>query len=92
ERARTLGVRIPTADTTTEDAAGIFADALPIVKTGIAAQALPGRPDDSSAPAAIASIRHAVAYVIAGRASAVVTNPIAKSVLYRAGFSHPGHT
>ncbi|MGL4263842.1 MAG: 4-hydroxythreonine-4-phosphate dehydrogenase PdxA, partial [Afipia sp.] len=29
ERARTLGVRIPTADTTTEDAAGIFADALP---------------------------------------------------------------
>ena len=27
-----------------------------------------------------------------GRASAVVTNPIAKSVLYRAGFRHPGHT
>ena len=92
ERARALGVGIPTADTTTEDAAGIFADALPIVKTGIAATALPGQPDDSSAPAAIASIRHAVADVIAGRASAVVTNPIAKSVLYRAGFSHPGHT
>jgi 4-hydroxythreonine-4-phosphate dehydrogenase len=30
--------------------------------------------------------------VIAGRASAIVTNPIAKSVLYRAGFRHPGHT
>ena len=28
----------------------------------------------------------------AGRAGAVVTNPIAKSVLYRAGFRHPGHT
>src|SRR6185369_14352481 len=27
-----------------------------------------------------------------GRAGAVVTNPIAKSVLYRAGFRHPGHT
>ena len=27
-----------------------------------------------------------------GRPSAVVTNPIAKSVLYRAGFRHPGHT
>ena len=26
------------------------------------------------------------------QASAVVTNPIAKSVLYRAGFRHPGHT
>ena len=28
----------------------------------------------------------------AGKASAVVTNPISKSVLYRAGFRHPGHT
>jgi 4-hydroxythreonine-4-phosphate dehydrogenase len=38
------------------------------------------------------SIRQAVGDVIAGRASAVVTNPIAKNVLYRAGFRHPGHT
>ena len=30
--------------------------------------------------------------VAAGRAAAIVTNPIAKSVLYRAGFQHPGHT
>jgi 4-hydroxythreonine-4-phosphate dehydrogenase len=35
---------------------------------------------------------HAVGDVLAGRASAVVTNPIAKSVLYRTGFRHPGHT
>src|SRR5437868_1275423 len=54
--------------------------------------AQPGRPDPSSADAAIGSIRHAVSDVIAGRAAAVVTNPIAKSVLYRAGFRHPGHT
>jgi 4-hydroxythreonine-4-phosphate dehydrogenase len=27
-----------------------------------------------------------------GRAAAIVTNPIAKSVLYRAGFQDPGHT
>jgi 4-hydroxythreonine-4-phosphate dehydrogenase len=40
----------------------------------------------------MASIRQAVADVVGGRASAVVTNPIAKSVLYRAGFRHPGHT
>ena len=56
------------------------------------ATARPGQPDDSSADAALASIRQAVADVAAGRASAVVTNPIAKSVLYRAGFRHPGHT
>ena len=54
--------------------------------------AQPGRPDGTSADAAIASIRRAVSDVVAGRAGAVVTNPIAKSVLYRAGFRHPGHT
>ena len=54
--------------------------------------AQPGQPDDTSADAAMASIRQAVGDVIAGRASAIVTNPIAKSVLYRAGFRHPGHT
>ena len=46
-------------------------------------RAEPGHPDASSAPAAIASIRRAVADVFAGRAHAVVTNPIAKAVLYR---------
>ena len=56
------------------------------------ATAQPGRPDHTSADAAMASIRQAVGDVRAGRASAVVTNPIAKSVLYRAGFRHPGHT
>jgi 4-hydroxythreonine-4-phosphate dehydrogenase len=62
------------------------------VATGHSAAARPGQPDNTSADAAIASIRQAVGDVIAGRASAVVTNPIAKSVLYRAGFRHPGHT
>ena len=28
----------------------------------------------------------------AGEAAGLVTNPIAKHVLYQAGFSHPGHT
>jgi 4-hydroxythreonine-4-phosphate dehydrogenase len=69
-----------------------FAEALPVVATGHRATARPGQPDDTSADAAMASIRQAVGDVIAGRASAVVTNPIAKSVLYRAGFRHPGHT
>ena len=63
-----------------------------MVATGHAATARPGQPDDSQRGGRLASIRHAVADVIAGRASAVVTNPIAKSVLYRAGFRHPGHT
>src|ERR1700716_3017363 len=91
-RAGLLGLDLQLKDVQPEDAVAVFPDALPVVATGHAATAQPGRPDDSSANAAIGSIRHAVSDVIAGRAAAVVTNPIAKSVLYRAGFRHPGHT
>ena len=91
-RAQLLGADLPLADATPTDAVRRFADALPVLDVGHRITALPGKPDDSSAPAAIAAIRNAVADVASGRASAVVTNPIAKSVLYRAGFRHPGHT
>src|ERR1700731_333266 len=91
-RAKDLGLTVRLADVRAEDALGTFADALPVVATGHAATARPGRPGHASAGAAMASIRGAVGDVVAGRASAVVTNPIAKSVLYRAGFRHPGHT
>jgi 4-hydroxythreonine-4-phosphate dehydrogenase len=92
ERAKTLGLDVRLADATPAGAAETFTDALPVVSIGQTVTAPPRRPDASSAPAAVASIRQAVADVEAGRASAVVTNPIAKSVLYRAGFTHPGHT
>jgi 4-hydroxythreonine-4-phosphate dehydrogenase len=91
-RAKILGLKVNLASLSAEEATSAFARALPIVATGRAATAQPGRPDETSAEAALASIRRAVADVAAGRASAVVTNPIAKSVLYRAGFRHPGHT
>ena len=52
----------------------------------------PGRPDTASAEGTIAAISRAVAAVRQGKAGALVTNPIAKAVLYKAGFSHPGHT
>ena len=73
-------------------AADAFVHALPVVDIGITVSAQPGRPDQSSAPAALAAIRRAVADVAAGNARAVVTNPVAKNVLYRSGFSEPGHT
>jgi 4-hydroxythreonine-4-phosphate dehydrogenase len=91
-RAKMLGLDVKLADVSAEDALDTFADALPVVATGQAATARPGQPDGNSATAALASIRQAVGDVVAGRASAVVTNPISKSVLYRAGFRHPGHT
>lgn len=91
-RAKALGLDVKLMDAHAEDACDIFPKALPIISTGVISTAAPGHPDSTSAPAAIASIRHAVDDVVAGRAGAVVTNPIAKSVLYKAGFDHPGHT
>ena len=73
-------------------AAATFMNALPVVDIGVAVTAKPGRPDDTSAPAAIAAIRRAVADVLKGDAAAIVTNPVAKNVLYRSGFAEPGHT
>ena len=91
-RASILGLDVDLADVGAQQAVSAFPSALPVVATGRVATAQPGRPDQTSAEAALASIRHAVADVAAGHASAVVTNPIAKGVLYRAGFRHPGHT
>ena len=92
ERAKILGLKIELADAGPENACATFAKALPVVASGEDATARPGLPDATSANAALASIRRAVDHVRNGQASAVVTNPIAKSVLYRAGFRHPGHT
>jgi 4-hydroxythreonine-4-phosphate dehydrogenase len=92
QRAKALGLSLRLAKVSPKDARDAFADALPVVATGHPATAQAGTPDGNSAEAAMTSIRQAVADVIAGRASAVVTNPIAKNVLYRAGFRHPGHT
>ncbi|WBL81971.1 4-hydroxythreonine-4-phosphate dehydrogenase PdxA [Bradyrhizobium xenonodulans] len=91
-RAKALGIDVRIASVSPGEADAAFTDALPVVATGERATAVPGKPDASSAPAALASIRQAVADVREGRAGAVITNPIAKSVLYRAGFRHPGHT
>jgi 4-hydroxythreonine-4-phosphate dehydrogenase len=92
QRAKALGVNLRLAVVGAEQAGDTFAKALPVVATGHRATARAGTPDGTSAEAAMVSIRQAVGDVIAGRASAVVTNPIAKSILYRAGFRHPGHT
>lgn len=92
QRARTLGLDVPLSEVTPAQASAAFERALPVVPLGLPVTATPGKPDATSAPAAIASIRRAVADVLSGQAAAVVTNPIAKNVLYRSGFAEPGHT
>jgi 4-hydroxythreonine-4-phosphate dehydrogenase len=91
-RARRLGLDVPIAVVPPKLAATTFRSALPVRPLDVAVSAEPGRPDQSSAPAAVASIRHAVADVMAGAAAAIVTNPVAKNVLYNWGFAEPGHT
>jgi 4-hydroxythreonine-4-phosphate dehydrogenase len=91
-RAGVLGLDVPLAVVKPGEATAAFAHALPVVPLGMSVTAAPGKPDTSSAPAAIASIRRAVADVMAGHAAAMVTSPVAKNVLYRSGFAEPGHT
>jgi 4-hydroxythreonine-4-phosphate dehydrogenase len=87
-----LGLDVPVRITSAEDAERAFAEALPIVPLQARVIGAPGRPSASDAAATIEAIERAVTMVAEGSASAVVTNPIAKEVLYDAGFRHPGHT
>jgi 4-hydroxythreonine-4-phosphate dehydrogenase len=91
-RASRLGLDVPIAAATPQSTAATFGSALPVVAIDVRVTAEPGCPDRSSAPAAVAAIKRAVADVMAGAAAAVVTNPVAKNVLYKWGFAEPGHT
>jgi 4-hydroxythreonine-4-phosphate dehydrogenase len=91
-RAERIAPDTPVAVVKPAAATAAFATALPVVDIAVPVSAEPGQPDQSSAPAALAAIRRAVADVRAGAAAAIVTNPVAKNVLYRSGFPEPGHT
>ena len=80
-------------ETVPENAAAVFETALPVVPMSARVKhGEPGKPHRDDAASTIQSITDAVALVKAGRARAIVTNPIAKAPLYAAGFAHPGHT
>lgn len=78
--------------TAPEEAAAAFASGVPVLQTGHPQPVNAGTPVPETAPGIIGSIESAVADVVSGHACAIVTNPIAKSLLYAAGFPHPGHT
>lgn len=68
-------------------------DRLCVLDTGrCTAPVVAGRPDPAHAPAVLGAIRAAVGLALAGRVRAIVTAPIAKEPLYKAGFTSPGHT
>lgn len=93
QRACNLGISVPVREIETAfGAADIFHDHLPVCPVHVAKPVKSGVPDALNAAAVIGAIEEAVEAVVRGEAAAVVTNPIAKSVLYTAGFTHPGHT
>lgn len=92
DRARLLGLDVDITEVEPGAAAGAFGNSLPVVPLKFAMTAKPGQPDATSGPAAIASIRRAVEDVLRGDCAAIVTNPVAKNVLYGSGFTDPGHT
>jgi len=77
---------------TPAEAAEGFAEALPVLDNPLTLHAIPGQPDARHAPHIIDWIDQAVGLVRRGAARAMITAPIAKSVLYGAGFAFPGHT
>ena len=91
-RAEMLGLNIPIELTAPEAALERFSETLPVFAIDTALTTTPGKPDPATGEGTIAAIETAVKLTMRGKTSAVVTNPIAKSVLYRAGFKHPGHT
>ncbi len=91
--ARALGWQVSIAVIAApEEAAAVFARALPVLPIALPRPVVPGKPDSANASAVIGAIAKAVDLVQRGRAAALVTNPIQKETLYAAGFSHPGHT
>ena len=91
-RAKRLKLDIGIAETDEAGAAALFADKLPIVPVGPTLTDHPGTPDPKDGQSVISAIETAVASIKAGRSRALVTAPLAKAVLYEAGFTHPGHT
>lgn len=59
---------------------------------GSCPEAVPGRPDASSARAALDSLEESVRLLKTGAMAAVVTAPISKDLLAQQGFSFPGQT
>ena len=74
------------------EAQSVFQNALPVLAIENVSAIVPGQPHEANAPSIVAAIERGVEHCRNGQASALVTNPINKALLYSAGFQHPGHT
>jgi 4-hydroxythreonine-4-phosphate dehydrogenase len=88
-----LELDIPVAAIVSPDETpAVFERAIPVLHRPFESAPAMGSPSPETAPRVIGFIDEAVTLAMDGSASALVTNPIQKETLYRAGFSHEGHT
>jgi 4-hydroxythreonine-4-phosphate dehydrogenase len=91
--ARAMGLDVPIRTVASAaEAVSVFPSALPVLAVRLDAPPVAGRPDPANAKAVIGSIERATKLALDREAAGVVTNPINKAALYRAGFAYPGHT
>lgn len=88
---KSIDAPLPVKISSLSEATDAFSKHLPVLDMNGHIPSL-GAPSPKAAPAITGSIEKAVTLSLNGEADGVVTNPIAKEVLYNAGFSHPGHT
>ncbi|WP_117194174.1 4-hydroxythreonine-4-phosphate dehydrogenase PdxA [Rhizobium terrae] len=91
-RAAMIGIDVPIREADPQRAISIFADALPVLPIPAGAEVAAGEPHVATAKGTIRAIETAVSLCFEGKVAGAVTNPIAKSILYQAGFGFPGHT
>lgn len=76
---------------TASEAPNVFKKAIPVLQLE-GRTAIAGQPSPDHAASITESIERAVGSCLEGEADGMVTNPIAKEVLYKVGFEFPGHT
>lgn len=94
DRARKLAPGLPSVTAVADIAAArSVRGAVPAIDAGFAAPAVrPGVLDPEAGRCAVEWVKRAVLDVIAGHAAAVVTCPINKECIYKAGYPYIGHT
>ncbi len=92
-RAALLGLRVDVvAADGVVDAGPHRPGRLPCVPVPLGATETPGRPEAANARYVLDTLRLAAAECLAGRADALVTGPVQKSVINDAGIPFSGHT
>lgn len=75
-----------------QEAAGVFAAALPVMHIFDCGRIRAGEPSIEGARCALASLEMATGLTRSGPAAALVTAPVSKAQLYAIGFTYPGQT